>query len=78
MKNAMEQVRPKARIAFELVEKMTEEDVITKFNSAGCTSKKEAIIMVLEERFGQSSRKLGESLEIVSRDMWSILSAKSN
>ena len=42
MKNAMQQVRPKARIVLELVEKMTEEGILNKFNAKGCTSKKEA------------------------------------
>ena len=78
MKNAMEQVRPKARNALELVEKMTEVEITTKFSAAGCTTKKEAIIMILEEKYGQSYRNLEESLEMANRDMWSILSPKSS
>ena len=78
MKNAMEHVSPKARTVLELVEKMTEEEILNKFNANGCTSTKEAMISVLGERHGQSHRDLEESLKVANRDMWSILSAKSN
>ena len=54
MKNAMEQVRTKARNVLELVEKMTEEEITTKFISQGCTTKKEAMVMILEEKYGQT------------------------
>ena len=41
-------------------------------------NKKEAIVMVMEEKHGQHHRDLGELLKITNRDLWSILSAKSN
>ena len=34
--------------------------------------------MVMEEKHGQQHKDFEESVEITSRDMWSILSAKSN
>ena len=74
----MEQVRTKARNVFELVEKMTEEEILNKLNAAGCTSKKEAVIMVPQGRQGQVHKDLEESLEVANRDMRSILGAKSN
>lgn len=61
-----------------MVEKMTEEEIHKEFNDSGCTSKKEAIILVIEKKYGESHRDLEESLEVANRDMWSILSAKSN
>ena len=78
MKNAMEQVREKSRTTLELLEKLTEEQIQTKYIAGGCTTKKEAIIQVMEEKHGQHYKDLEEPLEIANRDMWSILSAKSS
>ena len=77
MKNAMEQVRTRARNVLELVEKMTEEEITNKFIIQGCTTKKESIVMILEEKYGHAYKDLEESLETANRDLWSILSAKS-
>ena len=43
MKNAMGQVRKKARNVLALVEKMTEEEILIKFNAAGCTWKDDMV-----------------------------------
>ena len=71
MKNAMEQVRQKSRTTLELLEKLTEEEIQNKYTAGGCTTKKEAIEEVMEEKHGQHYKDLEELLEIANRDMCS-------
>ena len=78
IKNTMEQVRVKSRSILALLEKSTDDELHNKYHTGGCTTQKEAIVMVMEEKHGQQHKDLERALEITNRDMWSILRAKSS
>ena len=47
MENAMEQVSMKSRALLELVEKLADEEIHNKYTAGGCTTKRDAIVMML-------------------------------
>ena len=85
MKNALDQIRHKSREKLEIIERLTEESIILKQNEpklAGKehSAKRHAIIYVISEMesFKEVDKKIiQEELEVLDRDMWSILMAKA-
>ena len=74
MKNALEQVRPTARHAFDGIEKLPEEEVTSTKQGGTFDNYKDAIIAVIARRTGNSST--ADIFRTLNVDMWALLSAK--
>ena len=75
MKNAIEQSRPKARLALELVEKLSEEELINTKQMGTFDNFKDAIIASVAHKQGNSD--ISDVLRTLNVDMWALLSAKA-
>ena len=77
LKNAMEQVRPYARKAMEMLETITEQEITDSSLRDPKLTTKETIIDVYLAKHAVKYPDLEESLEEFNRDIWSMLGAKS-
>ena len=85
MKNASDLVRPRSREKLEVVEQLTEEQVIAATNdlrNQGVVvhAKRQAIIILICNNpiyNNIDAQKISDELEELDRDMWSILMAKT-
>ena len=77
MKNAIEQTRPKARKAFEIIESITEAQIVRAVGSELNESVLETIIEIYREQYEEKWPDLQEAFEQTNRDVWSILNAKA-
>ena len=77
LKNAMEQVRPYARKAMEMLEAITEQEISDSALRDPKVSVKETIIDVYLAKHVTKYPDLEESLDEFNRDIWSVLDAKA-
>ena len=77
LKNAMEQVRPHARKAMEMLEAITEQEIGDSALRDPKVSAKETIIDVYLAKHATKYPDLEESLDEFNRDIWSVLDAKA-
>lgn len=85
LKNALDLVRPKPREKLELIERLTEEEIIVASNSLQSidpskASKRDAIVYIISNKHPHNSISpdaISSELESLDRDMWSILMSKA-
>ena len=77
LKNAMEQVRPYARKAMEMLETITEQEITDSALRDPKVSVKETIVDIYFAKHVTKYPDLEESLDEFNRDIWSVLDAKA-
>ena len=75
MKNALEQIRPNARHALDVIEKLSEEDVISIKQLGNFDNYKDSIIATVEQKHGNND--ISDVLSTLNVDTWALLSAKA-
>ena len=76
MKNAIEQTRPKARKVLEIIESITEAQIVRVVGSELNESVLETIMEIYRDQYEERYPDLQQAFEQTNRDVWSILNAR--